>query len=375
MEESKVNPRMIYRYLGNTGLKVSLLSFGTMLTEYTEESEASWIECAQAAVDAGVNYIDSAEMYGNGKGDELLGKAIKQQGWKREELVVAVKLFFGYTPNTVGLSRKKIIEGCKLSLKRMGLCYTDLIFAHRWELGTPLEETCKAFNWLINKGYALYWGTSAWPADMIVDAIKICDKKGWHRPVADQCEYNCLIREDVEKSYRRLFENYGYGTTIWSPLGGGFLTGKYNDGSIPEGSRFDKNEMFKNFSWNKYIGGEKRDKVIALLKGLKDTADELGVTQAELVLAWTLVNKDVHTCIIGASKISQIESNLKSVELATKWTQELEDKVSAILANEPESRSNWLTWKPIDARRKVQLKLDMALGTVEYKDADRADFY
>jgi aryl-alcohol dehydrogenase-like predicted oxidoreductase len=309
-----------------------------------------------------------------GKGDSLLGRTIKEKGWAREDLVVSVKMFFGYTPNTRGLSRKKIIEATKASLKRLQLDYCDLVFAHRWETEVPLEETCKAFNWLINKGYALYWGTSAWPEEMITEAIKLCDAKGWHRPIADQCEYNCLVRENVETSYIRLFEKYGLGSTVWSPLGGGMLTGKYNDGEIPEDSRFAVNEMFKNFSWDKYIGGDKREKTLALLKGLKETAEELGVSQAELALAWILVNKDVSTCIIGASKISQIESNLRSVELATKWNQEIEDKLSGILANEPPAGVNWLNWAPLEGRRKQRLNLDMKLGCVEYKSADQADF-
>ena len=190
MESTSDKPKMVYRYLGNSGLKVSLFSFGTMLKEYNTETEATWLECAKYAHDHGINYFDSAEMYGAGKGDKLLGRAIKEHGWRREDLVISVKMFGGSTPNTNGLSRKKIIESTMKSLKNMDLEYCDLVFAHRWETETPLEETCRAFNWLIKKGYALYWATSAWPEDMIVEAIKICDKNRWHRPIADQCEYN-----------------------------------------------------------------------------------------------------------------------------------------------------------------------------------------
>ena len=171
--ESQVNPKMIYRYLGNSGLKVSILSYGTMLAEYNPDTEARWQECAKLAYESGINYFDSAVMYGDGKGDELLGRTIKEYGWKREDLVISVKVFFGNPPKRWGLSRKQIIENAKLSLKRMGLDYCDLVFAHRWEAETPLEETCKAFNWLINKGYAMYWSTSAWPEEMIVEAIKL----------------------------------------------------------------------------------------------------------------------------------------------------------------------------------------------------------
>ena len=372
--ESQVNPKMIYRYLGNSGLKVSLLSYGTMLAEYTPETEARWQECAKLAFESGINYFDSAEMYGMGKGDELLGRTIKENGWKREDLVISVKMFLGVTPNTTGLSRKKIIESTKLALKRMGLDYCDLVFAHRWETETPLEEICKAFNWLVNKGYAMYWSTSCWPEEMIIEAIKICDKKGWQRPIADQCEYNVLIRGAVESQYIKLFEKYGLGTTIWSPLGGGMLSGKYNDGNIPEGSRFDVSDMFKDFSWNKYIGDDKREKTIGILKGLKETAEELGVTQAELALAWTIVNKDVSTCIIGASRLSQMESNLKAVELATKWTPELEEKLAGILNNQPPSTISMLTFQPYPARRPKRIKYDMELGKLELQDPEQGEF-
>ena len=179
-----------------------------------------------------------------------------------------------------------------------------------------------------------------------------------------------MIREHVESAYTRLFEKYGLGTTVWSPLGGGMLTGKYNDGNIPEGSRFDVSEMFKDFSWNKYIGGDKREKTIALLNGLKETAEELGVTQAELALAWIIVNKDVSSCIIGASKLSQIESNLKAVELATKWTPELEEKLGGILANQPPSVISMLTFQLYPARRPKRIKYDMELGKIEMKDSE-----
>lgn len=368
MDQTDQKSKMVYRYLGNTGLKVSLLSFGTMLVNYTEEAEKTWIECAKIAFDNGINYFDSAEAYGNGKGDKLLGKAIKENGWRREDLVISVKLFSGMGPNSSGLSRKKIIESTKRSLENMGLDYCDLVFAHRWETETPLEETCKAFNWLINKGYATYWCTSAWPEEMIMEAIKICDKKGWIRPVADQCEYNCLIREHVEVSYRRLFEKYGYGTTIWSPLGGGMLTGKYNEGELPEGSRYKEGPMFRNFAWDKYMGPDKKEKTKKMLKGLKEMAEEIGATQAQLALAWTLVNKDVSTCIIGASKVSQMESNLKALEIAANWKPEFEERINKLLDNEPSARLNWLTWTPYPSRRKESLQFDMELGKVQHRE-------
>ena len=183
-----------------------------------------------------------------------------------------------------------------------------------------------------------------------------------------------MIRGAVESQYIKLFEKYGLGTTIWSPLGGGMLSGKYNDGNIPEGSRFDVSDMFKDFSWNKYIGDDKREKTIGILKGLKETAEELGVTQAELALAWTIVNKDVSTCIIGASRLSQMESNLKAVELATKWTPELEEKLAGILNNQPPSTISMLTFQPYPARRPNRIKYDMELGKLELQDPEQGEF-
>lgn len=375
MEESKGEDKfkMVYRYLGNTGMKVSLLSFGTMLVKYTDENVQNWLDCAKIAFDNGINYFDSAEMYGDGEGDKMLGRAIKEHGWRREDLVISVKMFGGPTPNRKGLSRKKIIESCKLSLKNMDLDYCDLVFAHRWETDTPLEETCKAFNWLINKGYANYWATSAWPSDLIMRAIKLCDKKGWHRPVADQCEYNCLIREHMEDDYIRLFEKYGYGTTIWSPLGGGMLTGKYNDATIPEGSRYSENPMFKAFAWDKYIGPDKVDKTKKILHGLKEIAEDLGYTQAQLALAWTLVNSDVSSCIIGASRPSQLESNLGALTLAASWTTNLEDKLNTLLDNQPEGQMNSLIFAK-EARRPKIVNYKIKLGKLERRPADHTEY-
>lgn len=374
MEKSEEKFKMVYRYLGNTGLKVSILSFGTMLANYTEETEKTWIECAKVAHQHGINYFDSAEMYGYGKGDEMLGRAIKENGWRREDLVISVKMFFGTSPNTNGLSRKKIIESTKKSLKKMGLDYCDIVFAHRWELETPLEETCRAFNWLIKKGYALYWATSAWPEDVIIDAIKICDKHGWIRPVADQCEYNLLVREHVEKSYTRLFKNYGYGTTVWSPLGGGMLTGKYNDLEIPEGSRYDVNPMFKNFAWEKYAGESRKEKTKKMLYAVKDLADEIGATQAQLALAWILVNKDVSSCIIGATSVDQLMNNLKALDVAANWSPEFEEKMNSILDNQPAPLISFLTYAPFPSRRSERLNYKLELGKVEYRDADQTKY-
>ena len=300
---------MSYRYLGNTGLRVSVLSFGTMLTNYYDEDNEKWLECAKAAYDLGVNYFDSAEIYGMGDGDRLLGRAIKDNGWERKSLVIAVKIATaGGGTNDNFMSRKHIIEGTKASLERMGVDYCDLVFSHRPDFDTPLEETCRAFSWLIDKGYAKYWCTSTWPAYLITEAIGICEELNLHKPVADQVQYNCLHRGEVEHDYARLIDRFGYGTTVWSPLCQGLLSGKYNDGVIPEDSRFGRSEIFKNFGWGMMMGDDVIEARKKMFAELKAAADELGCTQAELALAWVIVSKDVSTCIFGATKVSQVES-------------------------------------------------------------------
>jgi aryl-alcohol dehydrogenase-like predicted oxidoreductase len=293
MDSSEI--KMPYRHLGNSGLKVSILSFGTMLMDYDEEKNTEWVEIAKAAFKAGINYFDSAEFYGLGQGDRNLGRAIKEFECDRKNVVVAVKIYkSGFKPTEGGMSRKHIIEGCLRSLKNMDLEYCDLVFSHRQSFEIDLEETCRAFNWLIKKGYAKYWCTSMWSSEAIVEAIKICEDLGLAPPIADQCEYNCLTRDHVEKDYRRIFERFGYGTTTWSPLCGGILTGKYNDGTIEEGNRYES-EFMKAFSWDRYMGDNVKGKTLEILKGLKEYSEELGVTQAQLALAWVIVNKDVST--------------------------------------------------------------------------------
>lgn len=293
MEAKK--PTMTYRYLGNTGLKVSVLSLGTMNTNYYEEDNKKWLAVAKAAYDLGVNYFDSAEIYGMGDGDRLLGRAIKEFEWNRKDLVIAVKILTsGGGPNDSFMSRKHIIEGTKASLERMGIDYCDLVFSHRPDFVTPLEETCRAFSWLIEKGYAKYWCTSCWPQELIVEAIGICEELGLHSPIADQCQYNMLHRVDVEHEYTRIFKKYNYGTTVWSPLAMGLLSGKYNDGVIPEGSRLSHGGIWA-MTWGMHMGEgviEARKKMFSEIQAI---ATELGCTQATLALAWVIVNRDVST--------------------------------------------------------------------------------
>mmetsp|Transcript_17443 Transcript_17443/g.15376 ORF Transcript_17443/g.15376 Transcript_17443/m.15376 type:complete len:277 (+) Transcript_17443:7-837(+) len=268
---------MTYRYLGNTGLKVSVLSFGTMLTNYYEEDKKNWLECAKACYDAGINYFDSAEIYGMGDGDRLLGQAIKENEWSRDTLIISVKVVYGGPgPNDYGMSRKHIIEGTKASLKRIGIDYCDLLFSHRPSSYINLEETCRAFSWLVQKGYAKYWATSCWTAEMIAEAIEICEDLGLYKPIADQAQYNMIYRHEIEADYRRIYDRYGYGTTVWSPLGMGLLSGKYNDGDIPEDSRFGKSAAFKSFTWPSNMNENVLEERKKMFKGLKEIADGLG---------------------------------------------------------------------------------------------------
>lgn len=363
--EAKPSEKMAYRYLGNTGLKVSVLSFGTMLMDYSEENNNQWIECAKAAFEAGVNYFDSAEFYGMGQADRNLGKAIKEFGCERKDFIVAVKIYRGGTgPNSYDMSRKHIIEGCLNSLKNMGLDYCDLVFSHRQSLKIDLEETCRAFNWLIKKGYAKYWCTSMWSNEAITEAIKICEELGLHAPVADQCEYSCLRRNYVEVDYRRLFERFRYGTTCWSPLCGGILSGKYNDGKITEGARYE-NPIIKAMMWDKYMGPDVLEKTLSICNKLKEFAEELGCTQAQLALAWVIASSDVSSCIMGATKVSQIQSNIDALKIAAEWNEEKEKRMAEILSNEPTPRMNWETFGLDSGRRAQAVTYSLKLGKLE----------
>ena len=359
-----LNTDMPYRYLGNTGLKVSVLSFGTMLMSYEQEDIDKWLECAKAAYEAGVNYFDSAEFYGLGQGDRNLGKAIREFGWDRKDLVIAIKIYRGGAGvNSYGMSRKHIIEGTLKSLKNMQLDYCDLVFSHRSSYEIDLEETCKAFDWLIRKGYAKYWCTSMWSNELITEAIKLCEANGYHPPVADQCEYSCLKRDHVEVNYRRLFERFRYGTTTWSPLCGGILTGKYNDGNIPAGDRYE-NPIIKQMMWDQYMGPNVIEKTLKSTNAMAKFAEELGCTQAQLALAWIIVNTDVSTCIMGATRPSQIESNVAALKVAAEWNEEKESKMAEILDNEPMPRMDWETFGLDKPRRPISVTYDFKLKTL-----------
>ena len=275
--------------------------------------------------EAGVNFFDTAEIYGMGQAETIMGNAFKELNFKREEIVVSTKIFkVGPGVNDTFLSRKHIVEAIHNSLKRLQLDYVDVVFCHRPDYETPLEETCRAMNWIIENNKAFYWGTSEWPADRISKAIEICERLNLHKPIVEQCQYNMLVRDRFENEYRRIFSESKYGTTIWSPQAGGILTGKYNEGVIPEGSRFENHKKLLDPTWQKYFGEGKREGTLKKLKGLGDIAKEAGFTQGQLALAWAIANGDVSTCILGFSNVSQVEENLKALELYYKWTPELE---------------------------------------------------
>jgi len=337
---------MEYRLLGRTGLYVSVISLGGWLTYGGHVAEEKTFECMKTAYDHGINFFDSAEGYASGESEVVMGKAIKKYGWKRPDLVISTKIYWGQhnsshperIQNSVGLSRKHLIEGMNASLERLGLDYVDIVYAHRPDRLTPMEETVRAFNYLISKGQALYWGTSMWSAVEIADAWKVADKLGLIGPVVEQPEYNLLSREKVEKEYYELYERYGTGLTVFSPLKLGILTGKYNESTIPEGSRFSEENAGQKFIdayRAKFQGDPEMEKNLKISKGLAPIAKDLGVSQGNLALAWIMKNKNISSIITGASKPEQVVENVKALEAFHKLTPEIMDKIDELAGNKP----------------------------------------
>jgi voltage-dependent potassium channel beta subunit len=324
---------MEYRYLGNSGLQVSALSFGSWVTFGKQVDVDKAVKLMSTAFDAGINFFDNAEVYGQGVAETIMGKAIKKGGWKQSDLVLSTKIFWGGEgPNERGLSRKHIIEGMDASLQRMGLDYVDLVFAHRPDIQTPIEETVRAFNHLIDQGKAFYWGTSEWSAQQIMEAYSIARQEHLIPPLMEQPQYNMFHRERVEVEYHRLYSEIGLGTTIWSPLASGLLTGKYNDG-VPEDSRAN----LEGYEWlRKRLTGEEAQENIKKVIQLEKVAGDLGCSTAQLALAWCLLNPNVSTVITGASKASQLEENLKALDILPQLTPDVVESIEEILANKPE---------------------------------------
>ena len=317
---------MEYRRLGNSGLQVSALSFGSWVTFGTQLDTGVAKECIGAAWDAGCNFFDNAEAYAGGESETIMGEAIRSLGLERDAYVISTKLFWGLHdgPNRRNtLNRKYLLSAIDGSLERMGLEYVDLVFCHRADPNTPIEETVWAMHDMVERGAALYWGTSEWSADEIRAAWEIADKHHLRKPVMEQPEYSLLARERVESEYARLYEDIGLGLTIWSPLASGALTGKYLDG-IPADSR----ASLTGYEWLKpSITDERRnDKV----RKIKAVADRLDVPMTQLALAWCAANPRVSTVITGASKPEQVVENFKAIDVVALLTPDVMAELDAI---------------------------------------------
>ncbi|KAG8369723.1 hypothetical protein BUALT_Bualt14G0043500 [Buddleja alternifolia] len=360
---------MQYKNLGRSGLKVSQLSYGAWVTfgnQLDVKDAKSILQCCR---DNGVNFFDNAEVYANGRAEEIMGQAIKELGWKRSDIVVSTKIFWGGPgPNDKGLSRKHILEGTKNSLKRLDMEYVDLLYCHRPDTGTPIEETVRAMNYVIDKGWAYYWGTSEWSAQQITEAWGVAQRLDLVGPIVEQPEYNLFSRHKVESEYLPLYTNYGIGLTTWSPLASGVLTGKYNSGNVPPDSRFAlENYKFllplmhlymlvdrvsvglgitntgiglfetgivvwyhKNLASRSLV-----DDVLKKVNGLKPIADELGVPLSQLAIAWCASNPNVSSVITGATKEAQIQENMKAINVIPLLTPAVLEKIEAVVQSKP----------------------------------------
>ena len=329
---------MEYRFLGRSGLRVSALSFGSWVTFGDQIGEDTAYECMKEAWDAGVNFFDNAEAYAHGVSETMMGAVLARTGWKRSDLVLSTKIFWGGDGvNDGGLSRKHVIEGTHAALRRLGTDYVDLIFSHRPDLYTPIEETVWAMNLLIQQGKALYWGTSEWSAEQIREAYHIARREHLIPPSMEQPEYNMFKRERVEREYTALYRDIGLGTTIWSPLASGILTGKYSNG-IPEGSRLS----LPSYEWlRKRLMSADGQTKIAKTSRLAPITAELGATLAQLALAWCLRNPNVSTVITGASNAAQVNENMKAFDVLPRLTDEVMQHIEEILQNAPPPPLNW----------------------------------
>jgi voltage-dependent potassium channel beta subunit len=323
---------MEYRRFGSAGLQVSALSYGAWVTFGTQVSEDVAYELMKTAFDAGVNFFDNAEAYAGGEAEVVMGKVIKRAGWKRADLVLSTKIFWGGSgPNDSGLSRKHIVEGVDSALQRLQTDYVDLVFAHRPDIHTPIEETVRAFDHVINQGKAFYWGTSEWSAAQIMEAYAVARREHLIPPQMEQPQYHMFHREKVETEFAHLYDEIGLGTTIWSPLASGLLTGKYNQ-SMPDGTR----ATLEGYEWlrSRFEDDEAVNR-IAKVGELMNIADELGASMAQLALAWTLKNPHISTAITGSSKPEQIVENMKAIDVVSQLSDDVMKKIEEVLDNQP----------------------------------------
>lgn len=324
---------MEYRRLGKSGLKLSTLSLGSWVTFHQQIDDSKADMLMGMAYDRGINFFDNAEAYAMGESEKMMGRVLKKKQWDRTSYVVSSKVFFGIhgednKPTQRGLSRKHLVEACNEALQRLQTDYLDLYFCHRPDKETPIEEVVWTMNHLIQQGKILYWGTSEWSAAEIMEAFMVAEKYRLIGPTMEQPQYNLFERTKLEKDYLTIFKDVGLGTTIWSPLASGILTGKYNDG-IPKGSRLDDKQM----EWlkNNILNDDKIERV----RNLKKVADELGTSLATLSIAWTISNPNVTTTILGATKKEQLEENLKALEVYPKLTPDVKDRIDEIMGTKP----------------------------------------
>ena len=318
---------MEYRRLGRAGLKVSVFSFGAWVTFGEQMGEEVAYECMAAAYEAGVNFFDNAEAYAGGKAETIMGKVFQRAGWRRSSYVVSTKFFWGLNegPNERNtLNRKYLMQAIDDSLERFQLDYVDLVFCHRPDPETPIEETVRAMHAMIEQGKAHYWGTSEWSAEEIREAWQIADRHHLHKPQMEQPQYNMLWREKVEQEFAPLYDAIGLGLTTWSPLASGLLTGKYSNG-IPENSRAN----LPGYDWLRSI--LTNPERLNAVRALQPVADELGCSMAQLALAWCAKNPHVSTVITGASRPEQVQENMKALDVLPKLTPDMMTRLEGIL--------------------------------------------
>jgi len=327
---------MKYRRLGKSGLQVSEFSFGSWVTFGDQIDVGRAKELLYCAYENGINFFDNAEGYSRGQSEEMMGKVISEAGWRRDSYLVSSKVYFGIVENPqpmqVGLSRKHVIEACHQALRRLRVEYLDLYFCHRPDKQTPIEETVRAMSDLIRQGKVLYWGTSEWLASEIMEAYAVARQYNLVPPTMEQPQYNLFHRERVEKEYLPVYERVGIGTTIWSPLASGVLTGKYRSAAIPGDSRL----ALADYTWLKDIVlGTERWK-IEKTEEIAAVAQELGIDRIHLALAWCLKNPHVSTVILGASKVEQLRHNIAALEALPKLDEAAMEKIEGVLQNKPQ---------------------------------------
>jgi voltage-dependent potassium channel beta subunit len=324
---------MEYRRMGKTGLQLSVLSYGSWVSFHKQIDDRIADELMSYAYDNGINFFDNAEVYALGESEKMMGRVLKKKNWDRTSLVISSKAFWGWRgkhnkPNQHGLSRKHLTEACNEALQRLQLDYLDLYFCHRPDKNVPIEEVVWTMNILMQQGKILYWGTSEWSAQEIMEAHMIAEKNHLIGPAMEQPEYNMFHRNKLENEFLQIFKTVGLGTTIWSPLASGLLTGKYNNG-IPEGSRM----AIQGFDWlkDKTLTADRLEKV----KKLGAVADKLNTSMAALAVAWCIKNPNVTTAILGATKKDQLTENLKALEVYPLLTTEIMNEIESIIQTKP----------------------------------------